>query len=117
MTINWPSTLPARPSSDGYSETLPNNLIRTQMDVGPAKVRRRTTTTVRRFTLNFYLTQDEVAILKTFYEVTLAYGALAFVFNDPRTQSAINLRIITPPKISHVDGIEYRVEFEAEQIP
>ncbi len=43
----WPATLPA-PALSSLRETPPDNLIRTQMDKGPAKVRRRTTANVRR---------------------------------------------------------------------
>ena len=37
----WPLTLPQLPLVSGYSESMPSNLIRSETDTGPAKVRRR----------------------------------------------------------------------------
>ena len=34
----WPNTLPVSPLLDGFSETLPETLIRTKMETGPDKV-------------------------------------------------------------------------------
>ncbi|QLH37711.1 MAG: hypothetical protein HWD60_00095 [Defluviicoccus sp.] len=43
MSAVWPSSLPQKPLVDGFSETAPNLVVRSPMDVGPAKVRRRAT--------------------------------------------------------------------------
>ena len=41
--IDWPATLPQEILAEGYEEGLPDVLVRTKMDAGPDKVRRRAT--------------------------------------------------------------------------
>ncbi len=43
----WPPSLPQRPLAQGFSEQAPDTLIRTQMEAGPPKVRRRFTAGIR----------------------------------------------------------------------
>ena len=37
----WPLSLPQSPIANGYKEDMPSNLIRSDAEYGPAKVRRR----------------------------------------------------------------------------
>ena len=46
---SWPATLPVSPLLDGFIETVPETIIRTDMDQGPAKTRQRTTAGVAIF--------------------------------------------------------------------
>lgn len=66
----WPTTLP-QPVLDSISYTPLNNTIRSQMDAGPAKMRRRFTAAGEDVTLVLMLTAEQKADLDTFIRVTL----------------------------------------------
>ena len=79
----WPSDLPQKPLVQGFSETPPNLLTRSPMDVGPAKVRRRSTAGVTVLQCVFRLTTTQRASLLTFWQTTLAGGSLSYTWTHP----------------------------------
>ena len=101
---NWPVTLPVYPLLEGYRETPPNQIIRSQMDQGPAKLRRRTTAAVRLFQVGFMLSQSQIDDLENFYLTTLVGGALSFDFTHPRTGATVTCRFASPPEYSAANG-------------
>lgn len=113
----WPGTLPERPAPEGFKETTPDVLLRTQMDSGPAKVRRRTTTDIRRFTMVFMMTQAQVAIFDTFLLTDLKNGSLSFTMMHPRTEATVTMRLVQQPVYVCVGGTEWNVTLELEQLP
>lgn len=71
------------------------NMIRSQMDTGPAKQRRRSTVAVRSMSLAFSpLSEEQVNALNAFIETELAGGALAFDMPHPVTEAVGRFRII-----------------------
>lgn len=119
----WPGTLPPVPQLRGYEEQSPLNVIRTDMEVGPAKVRRRSTAAVRKHKMLFHMTQAQVELFDQFLGVVLGDGALSFDYVHPRTGDAVKFRIIppatyTPEKTSAADaaGVWF-VTLEMEQLP
>jgi len=76
----------------GIDVTPEDGLVRTQKDIGPAKVRRRSTRTVHRVSMPVEFTGAQYAIFKTFYETTLQGGALAFDWEDPFTDQTTTYR-------------------------
>lgn len=112
----WPATLPV-PLIAGFSEALPNNMLRTSMDAGPAKVRRRTTANVGQLTVPLLLTSAQVDTLVGFFKEDTANGALAFDFTHPRTSNTISCRFTAPFDISSPDGINYPITLQLEVMP
>lgn len=96
---SWPSSLPQAPLVQGYSETFADNLLRTPMDKGPVKVRRRTTRGVKTFAITFRLTAAQAATFTTFFEDTLSDGALSFTFTQPRTGTTLTVRFVSVPSL------------------
>lgn len=97
----WPPSLPSEALQAGLVETPPALTVRTEMSVGPAKVRRRFTAGVRVFELPpFILTRDQVAIFDAFFLDDLQGGALPFTWKHPRTANPIDFRIIGTPRYS-----------------
>ena len=114
----WPLTLPAAPEGPGYTETLPNTLVRTAMDAGPPKVRQRYTAGVRPFSMTWMLTKAQVAILDTFYLSTLAGGSLSFDgLPQPRTQAAATFRFVEPPSYAYLGPDVWRATTKLEILP
>jgi hypothetical protein len=119
----WPSTLPPVPQVRGYEEQSPNNLIRTDMDVGPAKARRRTTAAVRKHKMLFQMSQAQIELFDEFLSAILGDGALSFDYAHPRTGVTVKFRII-PPAVYTLDkpatggdaGVWW-VTLDMEQLP
>ena len=115
----WPGTLPQKPLQDGYQEAMRDTVIRTPMDIGPAKQRRRSTSGPRKFMMPLELTGAELAIFDTFYSDTLADGALSFDWVHPRTGAAVSFRCIggQPPQWRAVGGDLYGAVIAMEILP
>lgn len=112
----WPVTLPA-PALNSLRETPPNNTIRTNMDKGPDKVRRRTTANVRPISFTLKLTPAQVATLDTFYDNTTFSGADEFDYTHPRTGAAVTARFVSPPEYSESEGVIYNCSISLEIMP
>ena len=92
MAYTWPAapTLPQSPQK-GYTEDIGANLVKTPMDSGPAKVRKRgAKPTVLNMT--FLMTTAQVNNLNTFL-TTISYTA-RFNFTHPRTSTQVECRIV-----------------------
>jgi hypothetical protein len=120
---SWPGTLPPVPQIRGYEEKTPANVIRTEMEVGPAKVRRRTTGGIRPHKMLFNMTQAQVELFDEFLGAVLADGALAFDYAHPRTGTTVRFRIIPPvtytlerPATGGDAGVWW-VSLDMEQLP
>ena len=90
-SYTWPPTLPQQVER-GFSETVGLNVLRTPMDAGPAKIRRRS---VRPETLSvtFLFTTAQVATLESFIFDTIK-GVYRFEFTHPRKRITVETRIV-----------------------
>ena len=116
MTATWPSTLPQRFLSDSFAEESADNLIVSNMSVGPAKMRRRTTAAVRPISGSMYVTAEQLATLRAFIGNDIADRALPFTFPDQRGGPALHVRMTAPISISAM-GLEWRVGIALEVLP
>ena len=86
----WPGTLPTKPQKSGFSEKLPDpGIIRSTMDSGTTKVRRRATAGIGLITCTFELTTAQAATLETFWKTTLSHGTLVYTWDHPRTGATL----------------------------
>jgi hypothetical protein len=101
----WPITLPQTPQK-GYTEDSGFILIKTPMDAGPGKIRRRGK---RPGVLNmsFIMTTDEVGFLESFVEDVIK-GTARFGFPHPRTLTTVGVRIVPQG-----EGILYNMSYLA----
>jgi hypothetical protein len=113
----WPESLPQKPLNAGYSEGFSNTSIKSSMDVGPAKVRRRISAGVMEHNMQFLMTATQVGTFKTFYETTILAGSVSFTWNHPRTGTSGTWRIKSSPKITKESGDFYIVPLEMELLP
>jgi hypothetical protein len=96
-TVSWPAGLPAYVLAEGYQEHAPDTLLRTPMDAGPAKARRKSTAQVWTITCQVRLTHDQRAVLDQFFVVDTASGALRFDWVHPVTRDACEMRFTERP--------------------
>ena len=87
----WPVGLPQRPNTN-YTETGGVLIIRSSMDAGPAKQRRRGARP-QGLSLSFDMSDAQVAILDTFVKITIS-GIARFGFTHPRTGVIVEVRIV-----------------------
>lgn len=118
MAEVWPSTLPKRFLPEDYTETEPDNLLRSQTETGPAKVRVRSSSAVRLISGSMWLPDDQRATFKTFYNTTLIHGSLAFTYPNPDGGSDLLVRITEPPNWAKVAlGRWWRLSVKLEVLP
>lgn len=102
--INWPGTLPQSPQKD-FTENIGVNIIRSQMDAGPAKQRlrsRRPTT----MNLSFIMTTSQTQTLESFIQNTLL-GVKRFNFTHPRLGTTVECRLV-PQGEGQFFSLQYR---------
>lgn len=116
----WPSELPTGPEVllDGHSEVWSGHLIRTDMETGPAKLRRRTTAVTRNITCRMALDLNQVAELRRFHATTLDYGVKPFQFDLPREGGDILCRFVGDITITPMGSGElWTASFTVEKLP
>ena len=113
----WPSTLPQDVLIDGYDEQVPETTLRTSMDAGPAKVRRRFSAGVRVFAVTVPLTRAEVETLDAFYLNDLQGGALRFDWTSPRTGAPVQFRFLAPPRYAPQSQADWLGQLQLEVLP
>ena len=113
----WPTDLPQEPIEDAFEETLPDNVLKTQMDVGPPKRRRRTLANVTPITCGLKLTATQVEALKTFYVTTSVSGTQSVQWVHPRTGVSVDMMFGSPPKFSSLGGGFYLATLQMEILP
>jgi len=87
----WPVSLPQKPNTN-YSESGGVLVVRSPMDSGPAKERKRGNRP-QTLSLNFDMTDAQVVTLETFVKSTIN-GVARFGFTHPRTNASIEVRLI-----------------------
>lgn len=118
--VDWPASLPQTPLQDGYSEELQNVIISSQPDIGPAKLRKRTSAGVKKYNLSFLMSSTQYNTFITFFEGDANYGATKFNFDDPISGTSSEFRFdiqAGPPSVTPLSGGQYRVTFPAEKLP
>lgn len=113
----WPSGLPQEILLNSYSESFPNNLLKTEMETGIAKVRRRMTSMSRPIDGGIVLTKAQVSTFKTFFNTTLSSGAYRFEWTDPITEATVEMRFTSQPTIKALSGELFDISLPLEILP
>ena len=113
----WPDTLPDTPLLDGYSETRQQEFLRSEMDAGPAKQRRRFSAATYYFNVSYVLDESQLDDLNYFYTIDLYGGSLPFDWIHPRTGDEVQARFMSPISFSVLSGQYYKLNLELEVLP
>ena len=113
--ITWPAQLPATLLIDGLSKQPQSSVIRTTMDAGPKKARRRYTARTVNFSGKQIFDVDELAIFEEFYQFMLADGVLRFNFTDPTTLEIGEFRFTADYVTNALDG-QFEVAMQLERL-
>jgi len=99
--IAWPAELPQ--CLDTYSEQAQPITVRTNVDEGPAKVRRRFSLRVVKAQASVVLRIDQRNVLDSFFYVDLDGGSKRFTFTHPWLGVLKEWRFVEAPSFSN-DG-------------
>lgn len=113
----WPATLPQFFQTDGLNEEKVDNAVRTAMEDGTIKVRRRFTKSAIKVTGTVMMTDAQKAILDAFFEDTCKDGALYFDWVLPSTGAAKTYIWMKPPKTAAAGGLNWRAALELVTVP
>jgi hypothetical protein len=114
----WPSNLQQLINEQGFQIEFGETTLRSEMDVGPQKVRRRYTKPVDEYSTSINIFQSDATAFKQFFNTTLNGGATSFYFNDPFTGTLEVFRFSKPPTISPIGSAgHYRVSMVWEKLP
>lgn len=115
----WPTNLPQCPLMDGFTQELPRLSITTEMDAGPAKVRRRFTAGVTKYTLSFILTSTQLSDFQNFFLNETFGGSVPFDMPDPIGGATVQMRFDVAQGSPQVTGAagRFKVMFKAEKLP
>ena len=118
MAQTWQGTLPTAPLIDGNSESFSNNVIRSNMEYGLPKIRKRFTAGYSTHTYKMRMTDTQVATFQTFYDTTCDGGADSFEWTNPRTGSTDEWLFAAPPVAVHdMKQDVYLVSFSLLKVP
>jgi hypothetical protein len=90
-------------------------VIRSQVDVGPAKVRRRYTKPITSVRASMNCSIVQVRTLISFFTTTCAGGVDRFTFTSPVTGQSEEYRFVEPPRFSPIGGLMWRADLSLEQ--
>ena len=104
MPATWPPTIRTGFAVPSYNQTVRPNSIRTNIPAGIDKVRRRYTKQIVIASGTIIITNDQMAVLDSFYANTLDGGTLSFYFPEATTGDFLTHRFIDPPKYTAIGG-------------
>lgn len=117
MAETWPVGVNTDLLQGGFTLQDDSQFIEQSMDVGPPKVRRRSTTAYSNQGCSLYLDEVELDLFKTFYNVTLSGGVKYFDFTDQVTSTSRAYRFKSPYKVTPVTGNRYKIDMAWQAQP
>lgn len=93
----WPGSLP-QAQFVGIEDERAMGFMRSEVDAGPAKQRRRFSSAVRALRTDMEVNGTERAALDTFYVTTVKEGSLEWTWTDPNGDATVTFRFMEPPR-------------------
>ena len=114
----WPASLQQRMNASGFQRSYRDITIRTNMDAGPAKVRRRYTNAPIDISGNIWVNRDEYATLDRFFKNDLRNGVSKFYFIDPITGLREKCRFFPATyQVRAINSVLFEVKMALEVVP
>lgn len=116
----WPASLPQQVLVDGYKRSFGVGVVRTPMEIGPAKQRQRFTAVPQPFSAMTEVDRTQLATFQAFWRDTLGQGALPFDWVDPETLAPITFQFIgdQPPSWNPMPGSQvWQIVLTLEILP
>lgn len=117
MNPVWPVELQKYINTDSFNYAYGSTVLRSEMDLGPAKVRRRATKSVDMIDGAIDLPMVDFTIFDYFFRTQVNGGARVFDFAHPITRATIQVRFKTEPQIKAKGGTTFVVSMSLEVMP
>lgn len=114
MSVPWPTGAPQ--FAESWQEKGNPNTVRTSMDIGPPKVRRRATRITRQITVSFTGTHDQWLAIRTFFNLDCQEGVEFHTFLHPYEGTVQAFRFMEAPQVTNVSSLGTTVTCVWEQI-
>lgn len=98
---SWPETLPA-PQWQGFQAEFQDNVIRSQMDSGPGKLRRRFSAAAMYYPVTWMFTRPQLQEFYNWFVDEVFSGSISFSWTHPITGLTVIARFRKPPSIKPV---------------
>lgn len=115
----WPSTLPV-PQPSGYSVKPVDQTVRTDMETGSPRVRRRTTSSNDKISMSWDMSDDQLGIFRDWFDdatTGIAGGSVWFYINllvNGGGFTNVEARFVGPYTLSYVPYMRWVVSGELE---
>lgn len=113
---SWPVSLNPNLEADSFKFKIGETRIKSQFDIGPAKVRRRTTRGVDTANGSIIILFSEYATFRTFFDTTINGGTDPFTIIHPITRVTATFRFVDTPEIRPL-GPNIEISMSWEEIP
>lgn len=113
-TPSWPSGLQQKINQDNFGLKKGPTTIKSDVDIGPSKVRRRFTKSVDILTASIWINSSEYTTFENFYNIDANGGATPFYFTHPITNLQITVRFMDEPSYRRVGATTFSVSFTLE---
>jgi hypothetical protein len=110
----WATSLPQLFIQDSFQDTEPALFLRTEMDAGPPKLRRRFTAGHKIISGDMILTAAQKTTLRTFFQT---YGATQNTFPDPDEGSDLTVVFMAEPTYTPYGGSYWKVSLQFAVLP
>jgi hypothetical protein len=122
MSELWPTGVPNNFEVSGFGHDADSGIIRSYMDSGPAKVRRRFTSVTKNYKGSIVMTHAQFLLWETWFEDVICFGSLTFTMPDPVHGGNMTARIVAskgskPYSISQNGATDVSVSFAVEKMP
>ena len=117
MASAWPSTIQQAFNQGDFALTDEDNVIRSTVDIGKPKRRRRYTASRETFNGSFIVDATGYAVFKAFFDTTLAAGSLPFTHDHPITGTSADFEFLGPYSLSVKGGYYYQVTISFREVP
>lgn len=118
MTVQWPHELQMLIPEDTYKEAFAKVMIRTTMDTGRPKRRRRFTAAIKTLEFDLIFTGSELDRFIVFFEDEISGGATSFELVHPRTAAICTVAFSKEPDPAMKAGSDiYRVPVNLDILP
>lgn len=100
--IDWPADLPDCPQT--WQEQDAPDIVRTEMDIGLPKQRRRSTLRKTNVSVQWTLDKQTHELFDQFYYTTLQQGIFPFYYNHPETGAQHSYTFAEAPAYNYIPG-------------
>ena len=116
MANQWPTDIPFCLLMQGYLEERQPVVIRSPVDSGPQKVRRRYTRPLNGIIGALVVTLEQLDSFWLFFDTTLQGGTFTFEVPNQITGEMKECRFLQPPRISAINEDKYNLEVVIEEL-